>query len=106
MERKESLTNEKIGKRFISQFELVNYAIKLAANMITTGRDCRVKMDSQNRAMQVIGEIYYEKDHFDEIIPPSPDEDEEQRRYPQEEESDAPSAKTKERKRARKILLD
>lgn len=62
------LTNEKICKKFKSQFDLVNYAIKLAENMIKSGRDCRVKIDSQNRALQVMSEIIQDKDYFDEII--------------------------------------
>ena len=32
---KDPLTNEKIIKKFESQFDLVNYAIRLAENMIT-----------------------------------------------------------------------
>lgn len=67
MEFKTPLTNEKIRKKFKSQFDLVNYAIKLAENMIRTGRDCRVKTDSQSRALQVLSEIMQDKDQFDEI---------------------------------------
>jgi hypothetical protein len=63
------LTNEQLAKKFNkSNFELVNYAIKLAENMIRTGRDARVKSDVQNRAMLVLEEIHEGKDHFDEII--------------------------------------
>jgi len=67
-EIKDTLTNEKLCKKFKSQFELVNYAIKLAENMIKTGRDPRVKMDTQNRALHVIAEIENDRDQFDEII--------------------------------------
>lgn len=67
MESKIPLTNEKVRKKFKSQFDLVNYAIKLAENMIRTGRDCRVKTDSQNRALQILNEIIQDKDQFDEI---------------------------------------
>ncbi|MBA3816900.1 MAG: hypothetical protein H0X29_10365 [Parachlamydiaceae bacterium] len=67
MESKIPLTNEKVRKKFKSQFDLVNYAIKLAENMIRTGRDCRVKIDSQNRALQILTEIIHDKDQFDEI---------------------------------------
>jgi hypothetical protein len=67
MEKKIPLTNEKVRKKFKSQFDLVNYAIKLAENMIRTGRDCRVKIDSQNRALQILSEIIQDKDQFDEI---------------------------------------
>jgi DNA-directed RNA polymerase subunit omega len=68
MDLKKNLTNEKVRAKFVSQFDLVNYAIRLAANMIHTGRDARVKVDSQNRAMQVLGEIIEGKDQFDDIV--------------------------------------
>jgi len=61
------LTNESVNKKFKSNFELVNYAIKLAENMIKTGRDARVKSDIQNRAMLVLEEINEGKDRFDEV---------------------------------------
>ena len=67
MENKDSLTNEKILKKFKSQFELVNYAILLAENMIKSGRDSRVKTDGQNKAMQIVAEIATGKDQFDDI---------------------------------------
>lgn len=70
MESKEKqITNEAIRKKFISQFELVNYAIQLAENMIRTGREPRMKIDTQNRAMQILAEIACGKDRFDELIP-------------------------------------
>lgn len=65
------LTNEDLSKKFRNNFELVNYAIKLAENMIRTGRDARVKSDVQNRAMLVLEEIGEGKDHFDEIVEPT-----------------------------------
>jgi hypothetical protein len=64
---KSHLTNEDMTKKFKSSFELVNYAIKLAENMIKTGRDARVKSEVQNRAMLILEEIYEGKDQFDEI---------------------------------------
>lgn len=67
MEDKLPLTNEDLAKKFKSNFDLVNYAIKLAENMIHTGRDARVKSDVQNRAMLVLEEINEGKDRFDEI---------------------------------------
>jgi len=71
MERKKNaLTNEKISRKFNNQFDLVNYAIKLAENMIKSGRDPRVKIDSQNRALQVLAEISEDKDRFDELAIP------------------------------------
>jgi hypothetical protein len=69
MDLKDYLTNEKVAKKFKSQFEMVNYAIQLATNMIHTGRESRVKIDSQNRAMHVLTEILQDKDRFDEIVP-------------------------------------
>lgn len=65
---KDPLTNEKIIKKFESQFDLVNYAIRLAENMIHSGRDTRVRVDCQNRALQILGEIALGKDVFDEIV--------------------------------------
>lgn len=61
------LTNEEMTSKFKSSFDLVNYAIKLAENMIKTGRDARVKSEIQNRAMLIVEEIYEGKDQFDEI---------------------------------------
>ncbi len=76
MEKKDKihLTNEVVVSKFKSNFELVNYAIKLAENMIKTGRDARVKSDIQNRALLILEEIHEGKDHFDEIknLDPSP----------------------------------
>ena len=57
MEQNQHLTNESISKKFTNQFDLVNYAIKIAVNMIKTGREPRVKIDSENKAMQVLAEI-------------------------------------------------
>lgn len=67
MEPKGYLTNEKISSKFKSLFDLVNYAIKLAENMIETGRDTRVRTDVQNRSMQILSEIVQGKDVFDDI---------------------------------------
>jgi DNA-directed RNA polymerase subunit omega len=64
---KTHLTNEGMIEGYSSIFELVNYAIKLAENMIKTGRDARVKSDVQNRAMLILDEIREGKDYFDEI---------------------------------------
>lgn len=50
------LTNEELAKKFKSNFELVNHAIKMAENMIRTGRD-RIEAEFQNRAMMVLEEI-------------------------------------------------
>jgi hypothetical protein len=68
MESRDVLTTEDLKKKFTSQFELVNYAIRLAENMIKTGRGPRIKMDNQNRSLQVLAEISCGKDQFDEIV--------------------------------------
>lgn len=100
-------TNEALRKKFKSQFELVSYAISLAENMILTGREPRVRTDTQNRAMQVIAEITAGKD---ELVPIP-----EQKRYEEKmdgapfpaNEGKSSSHKTSsERKRPRKILVD
>lgn len=61
------LTNEKISRNFNNQFDLVNYAIKLAANMIQTGREPRVKMNTENPALLILEEIIEGKDTFVEV---------------------------------------
>jgi hypothetical protein len=102
MDYKEQLTNEKISKRFISQFELVNYAIKLAENMIDTGRDPRVKVDTQNRSLQILCEILSNKDRMDEIVSVAVTEIEEPVRH----EEHRSSEKVSEKKKNRRILAD
>src|ERR1700733_14781763 len=69
MEKKNKvlLTNEGLRSKFKNNFDLVNYSIQLAENMIKSGRDARVKSDIQNRAMLILEEIREGKDQFDEI---------------------------------------
>lgn len=64
MDKRDSLTNEKLKAKFISQFELVNYAIRLAENVIHSGRGPRVRIDTDNVAQQVVAEIQAGKDHL------------------------------------------
>lgn len=64
-------TNEVLSKKFGNSFDLVNHAILLAENMILSGRDSRVKLDVQNRAMHILAEIQEGKDHFEEIKDPA-----------------------------------
>lgn len=105
MDLKDFLTNEKVANKFKkSQFDLVNYAICLAENMIKTGRDSRVRTDSQNRAMQILSEILNDKDQLDEIV--EQPELEEGERYSSYKESASLSEKGAERKKNRKILAD
>jgi hypothetical protein len=66
MDIKKNLTNEKISKKFDNQFDLVNYSIQLAANMIHTGRSSRVKIDTENPALIIYEEILEGKDYFEE----------------------------------------
>lgn len=106
MEFKEQLTNEKIRKKFASQFELVNYAIRLAENMILTGRDPRVKIDSQNRSLQVLTEIISDKDRFDEIIVEEVQLSSQEAKRLEEAAHASASEKNPERKRSRKVLAE
>lgn len=71
MDLRDFLTTEELRKKFKSQFDLVSHAIAVAENMIKTGRGPRVKLDVQNRAMQILEEIANDKDHLDEL-PPEP----------------------------------
>ncbi|MEM1283440.1 MAG: hypothetical protein AAGG81_07790 [Chlamydiota bacterium] len=64
MAKKEQLTIETFRKKYDSQFDLVNHAIGLAVNLITTGRAPRVKIKSQNPAAQVLAEIREGKDTY------------------------------------------
>ncbi|MCB1111880.1 MAG: hypothetical protein H7A37_03125 [Chlamydiales bacterium] len=71
MDIEDFLTNEYLKKdeRFgDDQFARINYLIHLAENMILSGRDPRVKVDSQNRAIQILAEVANGKDKLDEIV--------------------------------------
>lgn len=104
MDYKDQLTNEKISKRFTSQFELVNYAIKLAENMIITGRDPRVRIDTQNRSLQVVSEIYCNKDWIDQIAVVEKHSQIEQQSA--KEEPHRTSEKGSGRKKSKKVFAD
>lgn len=65
---KASLTNEALRGKFQSSFELVNYAIRLAENMVRTGRAPRVQTDVENPAVQILEEISAGKDRFEDIV--------------------------------------
>ncbi len=62
MDVKDLLTNEKLTKRFKSLFELVNYSIRIAEQMIKSGRDPRVKTDIQNPMYRVLLEVLNDRD--------------------------------------------
>lgn len=62
MEHKD-LTNEKLLKRFKSQFELVDHAIHIAEHMVKSGKEnVRGKAVNQNVALEVIDDL---QDHAD-----------------------------------------
>ena len=67
MELKDHLTNEEIRGKFNNQFDLVNYAIKLVADMIQTGRAPRTATHTENPALQVLEEIVTGQDKFEEL---------------------------------------
>lgn len=61
----DNLTNEKIKEKYDNQFDLVNYAIKLASEMIQSNRPPRVDMETENPAVLVLEEISEGKDKFE-----------------------------------------
>lgn len=67
MDIQESLTNEGVVKKFKSQFDLVNYAISLASQMINSGRAARVDIDNLNPAVVIIEEIAMGRDKLDDV---------------------------------------
>lgn len=67
---KDSLTNESLSKRMPSSYELVNYAIRLAKNMVEVERDARVSTPGIiNSAYLILEEISHGKDAFEEPQP-------------------------------------
>lgn len=66
-EHRNSLTSEEISKKFKNQFDFVNYAIKLAENMIETGRQPRGTSKTENPALWVLEEIITGKDKIEEL---------------------------------------
>jgi hypothetical protein len=66
-----TLTNEMLYKRFKSQFDLVNYAFKLAENMVISGRGPRVPTQCQNPAFQVLCEIAANRDILEDLPVPT-----------------------------------
>jgi DNA-directed RNA polymerase subunit K/omega len=59
------LTTEDIKKKNINQFTLVAEAIKMAAEMVASGRPPRVQIDNGNPAVIVLEEIRLGKDKLD-----------------------------------------
>jgi hypothetical protein len=56
MEHKD-LTNEKLLKKFKSQFELVDHAINIAVHMVKSGKEGRGKTENQNVALEVLEDL-------------------------------------------------
>ncbi len=81
MDVEENLTNEGIMKRRESTFDLVNYAIKVAENMILSGRAPKVKTKSENVPMYVLAEIANHKEVFEEVLERRPYNEEGRQRY-------------------------
>ncbi len=76
-EVKVHLTSEYLTSKFINQFDIVNHAIKLAENMILSGRGARVRIDviGMNPANIVLEEIAQGKDYLEEMLDDDEDED-------------------------------
>ncbi len=67
MERHEFLTNESVSKKFNNMFDLVNYSIGLATQLIKTGRAPRTRVDSDNPAVIIIEELQDGKDLWEDL---------------------------------------
>lgn len=67
MKQTDHLTNEQLRNMFTNQFELVNYAIKLAENFIRSGREPFVLHEPQNLTTQILEIIETGKDKFQNI---------------------------------------
>lgn len=65
MDVKDLLTNEKLTKRFSSLFDLVNYSISIAEDLVKSGRDPRVRTEIQNPMYCALLEILNDKDQAD-----------------------------------------
>lgn len=66
--KSKKITNESLSKRFKNSFDLVNYAIHLAENMIHSGRGARVEAETENPAMLILKEIEEGKDLFEPAV--------------------------------------
>ena len=61
------LTNEHFRNMFSNQFELVNYAIRLAEHMIKSGREPFRLHDPKNLAIQILEIIESGKDRYKDL---------------------------------------
>jgi hypothetical protein len=78
---KNQLTTEHLKRRFSCPFDLVNYSIGLARDMILADRPCRVHTSVNNRAYQVLLEIGEGKDYlekFDDLDEEDEEEEDEE----------------------------
>jgi|EndMetStandDraft_5_1072996.scaffolds.fasta_scaffold107359_2 hypothetical protein len=64
---KERLTNEKLRQKSKSQFDLVNYAIRMAEYFIKSGKEPQFHSGLKNPALQVLAEIASNKGQLEEI---------------------------------------
>lgn len=61
-----NFTHEELARKFKNNFDLVNYAIKLAKNMIRSGREPSLYAPIQNKATIVLNEIEHGRDRFEQ----------------------------------------
>ena len=67
---KDRLTNQNLSDKYPNSFELVNYAIALAKNMIEVERECVVPVDGIiNSSYQILEEISQGEDRMHEPKP-------------------------------------
>lgn len=92
MERRRNLTNEIVTKKFQNQFDLVNYAISIAANIIHSGRQGSL---GENPALEALEEIATGRDKM-----PIVEIDEEIEIFEEEEEEEAPKKRSKKTEKA------
>lgn len=100
MKKKVLITKENIKQKFKSQFDLVNYSIKLAEQFMLSGRAPYTKIDSLNPANIIIDEVEEGKDKLEDIIVVSS----EVIVHPQEVEKAPLIEKHSEKKKTRRIF--
>jgi hypothetical protein len=92
---KDQLTNQNLSDKYPNSFELVNYAIALAKNMIEVERECVVPVDGIiNSSYQILEEICQGEDRMHEPKPKA--------EYTPEESTT--ESKVEEKKPKRKLL--
>lgn len=76
MDRRKKLTNEIVTKKFQNQFDLVNYAISIAADIIHTGRATQADFWTENPALQALDEIETGHDKIEKVVEVEEEEEE------------------------------